>query len=361
MNSIEKTALRESISAFTVQECSLIPVSESTLMKFSDDSLSHLMAFISPKYNEVDFGEIQQSSGDYRKFKHAAMLNEATSILDEMYRYSNVSPEKMSKSSEVLYSITNCLNFLTKRADDIHYLYSKEFAQTILMYDSMLAACIVGLNNLISATISFINSEDGTDSLDLKIEELPSYVRSSIFRSLVNYGKLISDGSMDKFIDLQIKSKDSILNEAAIDILINESFLLPSLTVTSLIKFAAIPMALILLSKIIPITREIIYSIYYARVKISEALKTEAQLIRVNVGAIEYRMANGDPKNKKRLGKVMGKQKAVATALETMASKIAIKSDDAEPMVTRQINIENKTINIKSTGVEVAPIDDLIL
>ena len=83
--------------------------------------------------------------------------------------------------------------------------------------------------------------------------------------------------------------------------------------------------------------REIIYSIYYMRVKVSDMLAVQADLINTNVESLEVR---GGSK------KVIARQKKIAQKLTKWQNIIAIKVDTVNSMVSAQKKKENKQLDV---------------
>ena len=88
---------------------------------------------------------------------------------------------------------------------------------------------------------------------------------------------------------------------------------------------------------ILILVREIIYSIYYSRVKKAEMLDMQISLLRTNIESLEAGRGNK---------KVIARQKKIAEKLEKMKNKISLKMDTAELGAKQQKIKEARELHI---------------
>ena len=94
---------------------------------------------------------------------------------------------------------------------------------------------------------------------------------------------------------------------------------------------------ILLIPRIIILIREIIYSIYYSRVKTAEMLGVQADLIRTNIESLEAGRGSK---------KVIARQKKIAQKLEKWQNKIALKMDTTEVAKKTQQRKEDQSLKI---------------
>ena len=95
----------------------------------------------------------------------------------------------------------------------------------------------------------------------------------------------------------------------------------------------------ILIPRIIVLIREIIYSIYFLRVKVSDMLGVQASLINTNIESLE---AGRGTK------KIIARQRRIADTLTKWQGRIAVKMDSNNTLVAMQKRKENATLRVNS-------------
>ena len=111
----------------------------------------------------------------------------------------------------------------------------------------------------------------------------------------------------------------------------------------ALIGVVAIKSAVYIVKVLIPKMRNMTYFFIHTRVKISDSLAIQAQLIELNAYKVQY---NDDIDSAKR-DKIVSKQLKVADKLKKWSNKFAIDNKKAEKDAKNDINTDNKTTNIE--------------
>lgn len=296
-------------------------MSESAQLKVTDDALTGMMKFITDKYNSLDFGEIEKSAGDIRKFKYHSMLRENVAMLYNIY---NESPDPGAKKYvDVAAAIIETLDFLDVNRNSISTLYKGGNGVIQLMYTSLVAACLYATGTLVSNTIRFVTTEQSTDC-EVLFEEIPGTIRHVHIKNILavhNDEKLFV-----QLLNTMAKpdNRRSVVTES-----ITASGVLTALAVGGGV--------IILIPRILMLIREIIYSIYYSRVKMSEMIGVQIDLIRTNIESLEAGRGNK---------KVIARQKKIVDKLETWKNRIALKMDTTENLKRTQMNKENASLRI---------------
>lgn len=296
-------------------------LSEAAQLKVTDNVLSGMMKFITDKYNSLDFSEIEKSAGDIRKFKYTDMLYENAETLYNIY---TSSPDPgAAKYVEVVDAIRETLNFLNGNRSTISTLYKTGNGVIQLMYTSLVAACLYATGTLVSNTIRFVTTEQSTDC-EVLFEEIPGTIRHVHIKNI-----LAVYNDQKTFVQLlNVMSKPDN----------RKATMSESITATAVVTAIAIGGGVILLiPRIITLIREIIYSIYYSRVKTSEMLGVQVDLIRTNIESLSAGRGNK---------KVIARQKKIADKLEAWKNRIALKMDTTETLKRAQMNKENASLHI---------------
>ena len=267
----------------------------------------------------IVFSEIERSAGDYRKLKYIGMIKDNLEMLSNIYEST---PEPDAKNYvEVISACNTVQGHLLDNSQVYTVLYKQGNGIVQLMYTSLVAALIYAIGTLVSNTIRFVTSEKDTEC-EVLFDEIPGSIKHVHIKNIMAAANNISD--FDKV--LAEFAKPSIRNN------MNEA-----ITTALLLKLAIPVIIVILLPKILYLIREIIYSIYFTRIKVSDMLGMEADLIRINIESLESGRGNK---------KVIARQKKIAQKLEKWKNKIAVKMDSAEQLKRVQTRKEDSSMKI---------------
>ena len=305
-------------SGIEVDKVSFTLLDEANQIRVADEALTNMMKFINDKYNSIDFGEIERSAGDYRKFKYIGMIRENLEMLHNVYE---TSPDESAKNYiEVISSCRTIEEHLLNRAQTYTVLYKQGNGLVQLMYTSLVASLIYAIGTLVSNTIRFVTSEKDTEC-EVLFDEIPGSIKHIHIKNVIAAASDIK--TFDKMLDEM--SKPATRNA------MHES-------VAAMAAAAAITAGVIILvPRIIYIIRNIIYAVYFTRVKVSDMLGIQADLIRANIESLEGRKADK---------KIIVRQRKIADKLEKWKNKIAIKIDSVETLKNQQIKKEDAQLKI---------------
>lgn len=297
----------------------LFGLNEAAQLKVTDDVLTKMMKFITDKYNALDFSEIEKSAGDINRFKYFEMIQENTKTLYNVY--SSSTDPGAAKYVEVCNAVMHVCDFLRNRSHQFSALYKSGNGLVQLLYTSLVAACLYSTGVLISNTIRFVTVEQDTDCQVL-YDEIPGTIKHVHIKNILAADKDIS--TMGKLLDELSKQQRKPVNE--------------SITLTAgAIALLVVGGLILLIPRIVLLIREIIYSIYFTRVRAAEMLDLQAQLIRTNIESLEAGRGNK---------KVIARQKKIAEKLEKWKSRIAVKMDTTEIAMKKQKSVENKSLEL---------------
>lgn len=294
---------------------------EATKIQVTDAALTGMFKFITDKYNSIDFGEIEKSAGDYMKFKYKSLILDNEEILRNIYETS--SDAGAAKYIEVLDAIRDISQYLILGQEKLSYLYKKGNGLVQVLYTSMVAGMLYALTALVTNTIRFVTSETDT-SMEVLFDEIPGSIGQIHIRNILAVNNDL--GTIREVIDKLYASARSGPN--GINETVGEALAIATLVIGGIIY---------LIPKIMVLIREIIYSIYYARVRIADAIDVQVQLLRTNIESLEAGRGNK---------KVIARQKNVVNKLEALKTKIAVKMDAAESLSRIQQKKENISLNV---------------
>lgn len=296
-----------------------ITINEAAQLQVTDEALSGMMKFITDKYNALDFSEIEKSAGDINRFKYTQMINENTEMLRNIYEASNDPGAK--KYLDVVNAVDHVMRHLSDNRAMYSDLYKCGNGMVQLLYTSMVAACLYAVGTLVSNTIRFVTTEKDTDC-EVLFDEIPGSIKHVHIKNI-----LAADAALPEIRQMLVELNKSHQHR------VNES-----VTAGGVVAGLGIAAGVVLLiPRIIVLIREIIYSIYYSRVKTAEMLSVQIDLIRTNIESLEAGRGNK---------KVIARQKKIAQKLEKWQNKISLKMDTTEVAKKTQQRKEDQSLKI---------------
>lgn len=300
-----------------VDSATLVYLPEATQIHVTDDVLTGMMKFITDKYNALDFREIEKSAGDIAKFKYTNMIKTNTETLANIYRDSTDPGAK--KFMQVTEAIDKVMHHLDVFRGDYIAQYQAGNGLVQMLYVSLVAGCLYSVGALVQLTIRFVTTDQDVDS-EVLFDEIPGAIKNVHIANI-----LAASASLKDFENLLVqyrKQPRPVMHEA----------------VETFVVGAAIAAGVILLiPKIIVLIREIIYSIYFNRVKLAEMCQLQIDLINTNIESLSA--GRGDKK-------VIARQRKIVDKLEKWKNRVAIKSDTVNSAVLMQKRKENDALKI---------------
>lgn len=306
---------------FEVNKSDFIYLNEANQVQITDDALTGMMKFITDKYNSIDFSEIEKSAGDITRFKYTKMLEDNLETLDSVYKNASVTDPGAKKYVEVILHCRTVLNFLQNNRMMFSTLFKAGNGMIQLLYTSLVAGIIYCTGILVSNTIRFVTTEKDTDC-EVLFDEIPGTIRhchiknmAYAYNSLSNFEKYLNE-----CYKVQIQKRG-----------INETIGTVAFVIGGVI------VGISLIPNIINLIREIIYSIYCSRTKISEMIAVQQELLKTNIESLEAGRGNK---------KVIARQKKIAEKLEKWKNRFAMKADTTDNLKRAQMKKENETLRI---------------
>ena len=195
-----------------------------------------------------------------------------------------------------------------------------------LLYTSLVAGCIYSVGILVSNTIRFVTTEQETDCQVL-YDEIPGTIKHVHIKNilaasndLATYEKLLRTYGQR---GTQQAMHESISAGAVAAVVLG------------------IGAVIMLIPRVLVMIREIIYSVYYTRVKVADMNAVQVDLINTNIESLEAGRGNK---------KVIAKQKRIVDKLVKWQNRIAVKVDTVNTMVAMQKKRENTSMRIEQNS-----------
>lgn len=311
-------------AAVEVNRGDFLVLSEEARLQVTDDVLTGMMKFITDKYNSIDFSEIERSAGDISKFKYTEMIKSNVETLSSIYQSST------DPGAKNYLEVCNAVNTVLRHLSEYRIAYSEQYKAgngiIQLLYTSLVASCIYSIGVLVSNTIRFVTTEQDTDCQVL-YDEIPGTMKHVHIKNV-----LAAANDIQSLADL-VKSyqKDGVRKA------MQESVSLAMVSAAAVGVIAVIA----LIPKILILIREIIYSVYFSRVKVSDMLTVQIDLINTNIESLEHGRGNK---------KVVARQRKIVQKLEKWKNRVAIKMDTTTTMVNMQKRKENTALRVEQNS-----------
>lgn len=268
----------------------------------------------------IDFDDIPSSKGDITKYVGYTTMVDGLNLVKDLAKQQNVK----IKEIEIVETAIN--NIVTYRAQFTKgFLIDKEII--MLMYNLLVSACVTATSVVISSYVDFIKSPT---KVEFTIVKGANVMAHTSIQSLIQFNACVKSGDFGKVINTVSGDKENLLGG---------STLIPIMILGGL-------------AMIVPLLRELTYYFYFSRMKTSDFLKHQAELLEINRDAVK---GSNLPAAKKK--EVLRKQAQAAKRMTDFADRIAVDSKGTEKMVKNQIEQENKTIHIKDVQSQASSLD----
>lgn len=273
---------------------------------------SRLYEQIMDKVDDIDYGEITRTKGDVTKLSNYANMKECLSILSDMFIEYKQDIAPVKTISDALVNVENRRETFQKA-----FIVKAEFP--ILIYDTIVLSIVESLALMISTCIEFIKSpNDDCIEMILNNVAVTKTYRHLLFDNLKKFNKSCEDGDMDKALAFVMDKKNLFGG-------------------VSVVAGAIVGLGIIM--NIIPLMRELIYYYYYNRVRFSDYLSVQADLLQINAYNLEANRVGKSAEERKRIAK---RQMKVVESLRKVSNVIAVDAAGAEKKATVDIVRDSK-------------------
>ena len=273
---------------------------------------SKLYDNIVDKVDDIDFGSIATSRGDITKIENYERLLDCIELMRSIVEEYNQSTEPIDVVSDAITNVRNRTRLWTK-------CYAMNLEMPIILYQSIVMACVSSISLLISTSIEFIkNTDDGTYTAAL---DKVAYNKTSVnllYTNLKKFNQACKSKQIDDAVEQVIAMNAKQFTGG----------------ITTLLGGGAAMIAII--SLIVPMLRELIFFFYNAKQSVSDFFAVQADLLEVNANNVQYKSEIPDEKKLKianRQTKIAGKFRGISNAF---AIKMKKAQKDADDSITRE-------------------------
>lgn len=276
----------------------------------------------------INFGSIPTSKGNIKDYEgYSAMEGTLNTIKDLAVE---------NKASDVIKYV-EIVQKAIENISSMSVAYQKGFQfknEYIAMeYNSYVYFCIEATTALIYSFVEYVKRPD-SDTFSITIKNSKLRADEFYFEQLKKFNMVCDNQGINyrKMLDSMATSKDNFIGT------------------TTAIGLATVIAAAI---AIIPITRSVVYQVYFLRGNIAEQLDIQAQFMEMNKSCVEANSALTVQKKKE----IVSKQEKLVKTLRKLSDAIRVKSSKSVDITTRETKNENKTLSIDSIKDEVSNSD----
>ena len=292
---------------------------------------SKLYDSIVHKIDDIDCKSISESKGDITAVENYDKLVECLGTMDSLVKAAN-------QSTDALETILTAMNNIKSRKDLFEKAFSYEIELPMVMYTMLTYACIAATSFMISCSVEFIKNPK-TETFDITIDKVSKFQTQGyvIFKNLERFNKSCSKGEFDKAMNHIIGTKV-------------KNFLGLTTGASIAVGIAAGVVITALVLNIVPIIRELIFTFYLARVKISDYFAIQADLLDMNAANIEMNTTLDKDKRKE----LARKQTSIAANFRKISNFLEVRLKDANIKSESELRKSDKKLKI-SDVVEKIP------
>lgn len=313
----------------------LLSINEADQNQVMASLANKLYNIICKKATEIDFGLIPNSKGDINNIPNFTDIWNSLQTVRELIVNSK-------QSTAQIDSIIHCIENLQKSK----YIWEKAFNinnDLACMYYNTMALSVVSATSIyISSAIEFIKNPN-SEGVDMELSRVAKNKSKDglLFTNIEKFNKAYQKGEIEKTMGGLLKVQKDMHESGMV---VSESVTLLSLltgflagSIPSIAASAVFVGALITL--IIPMMHQLTTFYYHMRIRLSEYLELESQIIRLNAEKIKYDRTKTEAEKKK----IADKQRKIADKFSSAAQKIAIKSTRAEKVADAECKNDQNT------------------
>ena len=276
----------------------------------------------------INFGSIPLSKGNIKDYEgYSAMEGTLNTIKD--LAAENKAGDVIKYVEIVQKAIENIAGMSV--AYQKGFQFKNEYIA--MEYNSYVYFCVEATTALIYSFVEYVKRPD-SDTLVMVIKNSKLRADEFYFEQLKKFNTVCDTQGVNyrKMLESMCTSKDNFIGT------------------TAMIGMAAVMAAAL---AVIPVTRVVVYQVYYLRGNISEQLEIQAQFMEMNKTCVEANSALTVQKKKE----IVAKQEKLVKTLRKLSDVIRVKSSKSVEVTTKETKNENKNLTIDSIKDEVSNSD----
>lgn len=309
-------------TACSIQEADRSALIVSLTSKLYDDIVKNV--------DDIDFGSIPRSKGDITKIENYEALLECINVIHDIVKEYN-------QDTRPVDEITDAIANIRGMQKEFEKAFAMNLSMPIVIYNTITLSCIASISMLIQASIEYIKNPNDTYTIALDKIAYAKTKDNTLYRNIIDFNKGCKRGEVQATINYAIQTNSKQFGGEGI-----MTAVLAGTAVVAGIRF------------IVPMLRELIFFLFFARQSVSDYFATQADLLQVNANNLAYRDDLSDDKKKS----IISKQNSIANKFRNISNKFAVTVKKAENDTNRAISNSNKKYKIDDLTDEKFDTDD---
>lgn len=273
---------------------------------------SKLYDNIVDKVDDIDFGSIATSRGDITKIENYERLLDCIELMRSIVKEYHQDTEPIDVASDAIANVRERTRLWEK-------CYAMNLELPIILYQSIVMACVSSISLLISTSIEFIkNTDDGTYTAALDKVAYNKTNVNLLYNNLKKFNTACKTKQIDEVVNQVISMNAKQFTGGIVTILGGGAAMVA------------------IISLVVPMLRELVFFFYNAKQSVSDFFAVQADLLEVNANNVQYKSEIPDEKKSKiadRQNKIAGKFRNVSNAF---AIKMKKAQKDADDSITKE-------------------------
>lgn len=306
----------------------IMSMNEAEQLSILTSLTSKLYDNIVSKVDDIDYGEIPLSRGDITKLSNIDKLEECISLLRGILK-------EYKQDDGLVEEISIAMSNVETRKEMFMRAFKLNVELPIMMYNNTVLAIINSVSYMIATCIEFMKTPN-QDSFQIVFDKVAYNKTKSnvIYRTLTKFNNSCSSGEFDKAMDHVIKGHVQGVSEGAF-------------TFAAGVSGFGIAAGIIgVLMVIIPILRELVFFFYYARVRVSDFLAIQADLLQMNAYNLQNGINNTADTNEDK-ERTVSKQLKIVEFLRKASNKLAVIVRSAEAKAEKEVANSTKKMKLE--------------
>jgi hypothetical protein len=280
------------------------------------------------KTTEIDFGDIPKTRGDILKLEGYGNIIKTIALLRELLG-------EYKQPTTSIDIVETAVNNIAERVKLFELAFKTNSDLPIMIYNTMVLSVISSLALLISSSIEYIK-EPGIESFELAIDAvaLNKAKDTVLFSNLSKFNNSCANGTFDKAMNHIIKADSEQMVGFMAGFTLMNGVIIAGLALGT-----------------IPMLRELIYFFYYSRVRVSDYLNAQSDLLTMNAYRVEHSSTMDPAKSKV----VAQKQYKIADMFKKSANKIEVTMTKADRDSIKDLSKVDKKMKADDIFEDEAP------
>lgn len=262
----------------------------------------------------VDFDNIPASAGDITKYSGYDEMVRTLSIIDTIAAKSNINIPEIAVINKAISNVIGLRDVFTKG-----FSLNKDFL--ILQYNTIVAACVEATTGLIYSFTEFTKSVQG---YEIHIVNTKNNQAGLSYKNLETFNKSVGSGEYSKIAHIVLKT------DAAKGLITESAVIITAAVISSMVV-------------LVVMMRDIVFRLFYAKMKLSEYLKLQSAFLAMNKSVVEANSAglSIDKKNK-----IIKKQAKLAGELSKLSDKLKVEDSMSNQRASAEIKKDNYSFTL---------------